>query len=920
MAARYCQNRSVLRGIFVFFLLLFSAAKGLEITGTITCHDPSTIVYENGRYWYFSTNNNLSCRYSTDLVTWYSGSRPFSYANGVPPYMASYLSTCEGSGPWNLWAPDIIKVGDLYYLYYSRNMCYDYDCTEQSVCGLAIGSSIQNRDWVDQGAVLWTSLCTDYRRSIDPTLLFDTVGNLWLAAGSFGHPSGNGWTYGGIWLYQIDPETGKVKSGTSSTQLARAWIEAAYLYYKDGYYYLFFNQERCCRGLNSTYFIQYARASNITGPYFDREGVNVLVQNTGSLFLGRDFDANYYGYLGDDVTPNPRPECGTVGREIGPGHMGIFTAQDGLEMYSYHFYDAEDNGIAKLGLRTLVWGDDGWPRAGWNLPDGNYAIVCGMNRDPGAPAGGLYLEAADGYTDTVQLNTWKGGADQIWTFTRVGLNQYKIICAANGKALAVVSPDSNPTNIYGPGKPVKLVDYSSTNTAHRWVVVQTNNRGFRIKNAATSMVLEAAGAQNEVGAALDVGSWDSSQPGHQCFWLTPAGLYSMEVQYGGLSAGVANMSAGTRLTINPWTGSNLQTWRFVPTFDGYTKIVNAASGLPVDLRNGSFSDGEYIRQWTDLNNDAQKWAIEPLTDGSFRILNKITAKAISTADSTSGSYTRQWRWLHTLAQQWRFTQRAVSPNVRTWTGGGASGSWSEIANWDVPSYGADNLVFDGGLQTLSNNNLAADKPVNGIRFFSTAGAFTLSGNRIVLLGDLVNESPNEQTLGLPLQLANGRRYLFSASAGDLVVNGAVSGDGHLAKGGGGMLTLAAACTYSGETRILAGTLKIGTDLALPTLTDLTIEAGAVLDLNGHEITVNSLVNLGTILDSSCQGAVLHVLSPPQTIVLPGNGMNALAALAEYWLAADCSGPDWCMGADRNQSGAVDLADFEDLAADWLGCF
>jgi arabinan endo-1,5-alpha-L-arabinosidase len=894
-------------------LLFGSAVYALEITGKITCHDPSTIVYENGKYWYFSTDINLNCRYSTDLVTWYSASRPFTYADGVPAYMASYLSTCEGSGPWNLWAPDIIKVGDLYYLYYSRNMCFDFNCTEKSVCGLAVGSSIQNRDWVDQGAVLWTDLCTDYRRSIDPTLLFDTAGNLWLAAGSFGHPSGSGWTYGGIWLYQIDPETGKVKSGTTPIQLARAWIEAAYLYYKDGYYYLFFNQERCCSGVDSTYFIRYARAANITGPYFDREGINVLTQNTGSIFLGRDFDANYYSY------GNPRPECGSVGREIGPGHMGIFTAQDGLEMFSFHFYDADDNGIAKLGLRTLIWGDDGWPRAGWNLPDGNYAIVCGMNRDPDAPAGGLYLEAADAYTDTVQMNTWKGGTDQIWTFTRVGLNQYKITCLANGKALAVVSPDSNPTNIYGPGKPVKLVPYSSSNTAHRWYVVQTNNRGFRIKNAATSMVLEVAGAQNTVGASLDVGSWDTSQPGHQCFWLTPAGIYTMEMQFGGLPAAVANTSSGTRLALAERTDSNLQKWRFIPTFDGYTKIVNAAASLPVDLRNGSFSDGEYIRLWTDLNNDAQKWAIEPLSDGSFRILNKMTAKAVSVAGSTSGSYTRQWRWLHTLAQQWRFTQQASSPNVRTWTGGGTTGNWSEAANWDLPSYGADNLVFDGALQTAVNNNLAADKQVNGIRFAGTAGAFTLAGNRIVLLGDLVNESASVQTISLPLQLSASRRYLFSAQSGDLVLGGTVSGEGHVAKGGSGTLTLSGVCTYTGATHVLAGTLKIGIDLALPTSTDLTIEAGAVLDLNGHTLTVETLANLGSILDSSCQGAVLNVLTPPQTIVLPGSGMNGLAVLAEHWLQDDCGNPDWCMGADRDQNGTVDLADFEDLASRWLAC-
>ena len=32
-------------------------------------------------------------------------------------------------------------------------------------------------------------------------------------------------------------------------------------------------------------------------------------------------------------------------------------------LLSYHYYDADDDGVAKLGLRTLRW-EDGWPVAG----------------------------------------------------------------------------------------------------------------------------------------------------------------------------------------------------------------------------------------------------------------------------------------------------------------------------------------------------------------------------------------------------------------------------------------------------------------------------------------------------------------------------------------------------------------------------
>lgn len=903
----------------LFFLMLIFAGivsplHAIEITGDITyCHDPSTIIYENGRYWCFSTANNLRLRSSADLITWRWEPSPFGYSAGVPGYMADYLRTCDGNGPWNLWAPDIIKHGDLYYLYYSRNMCRDSDCTERSMTGLAIGSSIAAGDWVDQGQVLWTALCTDWRRSIDPAMIFDPSGNLWMAAGSFGHPSGNGYWNGGIWLYQLDKETGLVKAGAGSTQLARAWIEAPYLYYKDGWYYLFFNQESCCAGTNSRYFIRYGRSANITGPYTDKDGDNVINPDTGSLFLGRDYNANY----NSDGTG--RPELGSVGREIGPGHMGIMTAQDGLEMFSFHFYDANRWGRDTLAIRTLVWGDDGWPRAGWNLADGNYAMVCGMNRDAGAPAGGLYVEAADGGSDTPQLWGWNGGMNQVWKLTRVGLNQYTITCQGSNQVLAVVSPDGNPNNIHGPGKPVRLVTYNSGSNAQRWQVVQVNNRAFRMINVATGMALEVAGADNRAGAALQVNAWDPSQPGHQCFWLTPTGIYNLRMEYGDMVAQVTNGSVGTRLTLAEWIGANRQKWRFVPTFDGYTKIVNVGSGLPVDLRNGTAADGEYIQQYTDFNNDAQKWAIETLTDGSSRILNKATGKAISATGSESGSLTRQWRWLHTRAQQWTFELQGLSPNTRTWTGKGSSGNWSDGANWDLPSFGADALTFNGSLQLVSTNDLAADRQVNGIRFHGNAGGFTLGGNRIGLISDIVNDSYSTQVINLPIQLLGERDFLFGANPGDLYVGGQISGSGSLVKGGADTLTLAASNTYSGATRIMAGTLKLAADDALPVRTALTIDAGATLDLNGHDVTVETLEGQGAIIDSSCLGAVLTVNTPPRRIVLPGSGMRALEMLADGWLEGPCASPDWCSGADRDQSGLVDMADFEHLAMRWLGC-
>jgi hypothetical protein len=51
---------------------------------------------------------------------------------------------------------------------------------------------------------------------------------------------------------------------------------------------------------------------------------------------------------------------GTAGAQIGPGHAGILK-EAGRYWLSYHFYDASEHGISKLGLLPLEWGSDGWP-------------------------------------------------------------------------------------------------------------------------------------------------------------------------------------------------------------------------------------------------------------------------------------------------------------------------------------------------------------------------------------------------------------------------------------------------------------------------------------------------------------------------------------------------------------------------------
>ena len=112
-------------------------------------------------------------------------------------------------------------------------------------------------------------------------------------------------------------------------------IEAPCIYRHDDYYYLFVNWDICCRGVNSTYNIRVGRSRDITGPYLDKDGVD-LSHGGGTLLLTTD------------------------GAFIGPGHAGIFEESETF-WFSCHFYDGTERGASKLAIRPLRWTTDGWP-------------------------------------------------------------------------------------------------------------------------------------------------------------------------------------------------------------------------------------------------------------------------------------------------------------------------------------------------------------------------------------------------------------------------------------------------------------------------------------------------------------------------------------------------------------------------------
>jgi len=311
--------------LFSVLLTLTALLPATEPVGRrdLRIHDPSTIVQADGTWWIFGTGRLLNAARSTDLQHWKKLPSPLS----APPAWAGDAAPDNKSNYY--WAPDIIHRGNLYYLYYSVSEFGK----NNSAIGLATSPTLNPQTsgyaWTDRGIVI-RSVKGDHFNAIDPSILADTDGHLWMAFGSF---------WNGLFIVELNPATGlRIAPESPMHQVARdTEIEAATLYKKDGYYYLFFDRGLCCRGVKSTYRIVVGRSRAVTGPYLDDQGRD-LNDGGGRAFLG------------------------ATGDFIGPGHAGLLRDAAGVEWVSVHFYDGSNHGAPTLALRRVGWTEDGWPR------------------------------------------------------------------------------------------------------------------------------------------------------------------------------------------------------------------------------------------------------------------------------------------------------------------------------------------------------------------------------------------------------------------------------------------------------------------------------------------------------------------------------------------------------------------------------
>lgn len=296
--------------------VVVSATMACAVDGQVNIHDPSTIAISGGKFYVYGTGGGSLV--SDDGWTW---------RNGVAP-------------PRRGLAPDVIHIGDRYYMYVAANIGAQPKAAVNMLWSRSLDPESKDYKW-EEGGVVASSDGVEDSNAIDPGVLLDsTDGRLWLVYGSY---------FGYIRLVELDPKTGKRLRANDVPKNLAINSEASVLIQHDGWYYLLLTHGSCCRGADSGYNIRMGRSRKVTGPYLDRTGLDML-QGGGTLFIG------------------------SGGRFIGPGHFGLLDEGDGAQKFSMHWEaDLEKGGASVLDIRPLLW-RDGWPVAGENLKAGTYEI------------------------------------------------------------------------------------------------------------------------------------------------------------------------------------------------------------------------------------------------------------------------------------------------------------------------------------------------------------------------------------------------------------------------------------------------------------------------------------------------------------------------------------------------------------------
>ncbi|KAI4666940.1 uncharacterized protein J4E88_010361 [Alternaria novae-zelandiae] len=299
-------------------------------------HDPS-VIYENNKYWRFSTSGNIAIASAPSL------GGPWEYEGAL----LQNGTSIQVHPDQDIWAPSVMKRGDTFYCHYSVSRIG----LQNSSIGVATSQSLEPGSWQDHGDIGLP--LSDKYNLIDPFVFQETPKDpIYFTFGSFWDdifqvelfPHDDLMAFGG-WAEQNNRINNMVRNSTYGATVA----EGAIMWKEKDYYYMFYSVGMCCNtpetpgGLapeGQVYHVVVCRSEVPTGPFYDQKGKSCLEENGGTTILASHGDV--YAPGGQGVMVNP---------------------EDGRTVLYYHYVRPSVGYAADqffFGYNYLDW-EDGWP-------------------------------------------------------------------------------------------------------------------------------------------------------------------------------------------------------------------------------------------------------------------------------------------------------------------------------------------------------------------------------------------------------------------------------------------------------------------------------------------------------------------------------------------------------------------------------
>ena len=361
------------------------------------CHDPSLIeVEEDGAPAYYIVSTGWAygneIRRSTDLLTWEYLGKTTEKDSIIPQKVEDWIGGTNDTGFVQWWAPDIVAAaGGGYWLYTCcvSNANVDLEGTQYSkACIILMESdtmepgSFRYKGVLMQSCIPAGTLGLIDVNSIDPQIVYDSDGKMYMAYGSFG--TGN-------WMLELDPKTGLRKDKMYKDDVFYSWQEVR-AFRDDAVMY--YNNYKSGEEISTEYYGHMISQGAMEAPVIARHDNVTVSDENGVIEEGKTYYYSMHSYNALAVAYQMwggRSES-AAGRYHGIGGSEVFNENAGASSNQGNMYmgsftwedkaaDSKETNVVMTGHNDLFTTSSGLNVAAYITRTYDYHVVNALGEE-----------------------------------------------------------------------------------------------------------------------------------------------------------------------------------------------------------------------------------------------------------------------------------------------------------------------------------------------------------------------------------------------------------------------------------------------------------------------------------------------------------------------------------------------------------